>query len=473
LEISRPVVICDLDDTLIKTDLLFESVLKLIKTKPWLLFLLPLWLLRGKAFIKTRVAQEVTLDPSSLPYREEILRHLRSRRDDGHFVVLASASHHSFVRVIADYCQCFDQAQGTSETVNLKSEHKLRWIESNISKPFEYIGDSAADLPIWQKSSHALLVNPSQSVLEKVKSLGINHDTHFDSSFSAASVIRQLRVHQWVKNALIAVPLIAAHKVSSFELWRNVLIGIMSFSFLASLVYVMNDMLDVENDRRHPTKKNRPFASGALPIRYGLLLMLGLGIASFSLASIIGKEFLIVLLLYFVVNIFYSIRLKEVVMLDVVILASFYTMRLMAGSAATSTPISQWLLSFSIFFFLGLAMVKRYTELLRVVGKSQMALLGRGYGGEDKIAVLVMGISSSMLSILILALYFSSSDVQGLYSNPTRLWALAPLFLYWNGRVWMLANRGQVNDDPVVFAVRDRQSWVVLGLAGALIAAAA
>jgi 4-hydroxybenzoate polyprenyltransferase len=232
-------------------------------------------------------------------------------------------------------------------------------------------------------------------------------------------------------------------------------------------------MLDVENDRRHPTKKNRPFAAGVLPIRYGLLMMLVLGIASVSLGAILGLEFLTVLALYFGVNLAYSTRFKEVVMLDVVILASFYTMRLMAGSAATSTPISHWLLSFSTFFFLGLAMVKRYTELRRVVGKSQNAMYGRGYGAEDKTPVLVMGISSSMLSILILALYFSSDDVQGLYSNPSRLWALAPLLLYWSGRVWLLANRGDVHDDPVVFAVKDPQSWVVLGLAAVLVISAA
>ena len=271
----------------------------------------------------------------------------------------------------------------------------------------------------------------------------------------------------------MAVPLVAAHKLGSPDLWRNVLIGCASFSLLASLVYVMNDMLDVENDRRHPTKKNRPFASGFLPIRHGLGLILFLALGSFSLASLLGTEFIAVLGLYFGVNVLYSTRLKEVVMLDVVILASFYTMRLMAGSAATHTPISHWLLSFSTFFFLGLAMVKRYTELRRVVGKSQNALHGRGYGAEDKVPVLVMGISSSMLSILILALYFSSVDVQGLYSNPTRLWALAPLLLYWNGRVWMLANRGQVDDDPVVFAVKDIQSWLVLSLAGFLALAAA
>ena len=468
-----PVTICDLDDTLVKTDLLFESVLKLIRTKPLASLALPLWLMRGKAYTKEQVANLVNLDPSSLPYREEILRHVRSRRDDGNIVILASASHHSFVKSIADHCQCFDMAHGSSGSINLKSEKKLEWIKANVEKPFEYIGDSTSDLAIWKKASHAILVNPSKHVLGKIKSLGISHETIYDGKTSFKLILKQLRIHQWIKNALLIIPALAAHKLSSPEILRNVVIGGFSFSFIASLVYVMNDMLDVENDRRHPTKKNRPFASGFLPIRHGFFMMLLLGVASVSLGSLLGPEFIGVLALYLGVNILYSTRLKEVVMLDVVVLASFYTMRLMAGSAATSTPISHWLLSFSTFFFLGLAMVKRYTELRRVIGKSHSALHGRGYGVEDKIPVLIMGITSSMLSILILALYFSSSDVQGLYAHPTRLWALAPLLLYWNGRVWMLANRGQVDDDPVVFAVKDLQSWVVLIITAGLIIAAA
>jgi 4-hydroxybenzoate polyprenyltransferase/phosphoserine phosphatase len=467
------VTICDLDDTLIKTDLLFESVLKLIRTKPLASLSLPLWLMRGKAYTKEQVAHLVNLDPSSLPYRDEILRHVRARRYDGNQVILASASHHSFVKSIADHCQCFDMAHGSSGSINLKSEKKLEWIKANVGKPFEYIGDSRSDLAIWKKASHAILVNPSKHVLGKIKSLGIPHETIYDGKTSFKLILKQLRIHQWIKNALLIIPALAAHKLSSLEIFRSVLIGSLSFSFIASLVYVMNDMLDVENDRRHPTKKNRPFASGFLPIRHGFLMMLLLGLASLLLGSLLGPEFLSVLALYFGVNVLYSTRLKEAVMLDVVILASFYTMRLMAGSAATATPISSWLLSFSTFFFLGLAMVKRYTELRRVVGKSQSVLHGRGYGVEDKIPVLIMGITSSMLSILILALYFSSSDVQGLYNHPTRLWALAPLLLYWNGRVWMLANRGQVDDDPVVFAVKDIQSWVVLIITAGLITAAA
>jgi 4-hydroxybenzoate polyprenyltransferase/phosphoserine phosphatase len=467
------VTICDLDDTLIKTDLLFESVLKMVRTKPLVSLYLPFWLLRGKAYTKERVAAQVKLDPAHLPYREDILRHVRARRDDGTQVVLASASHQSFVHSIANYCQCFDMAHGSSGSVNLKSENKLKWIKENFEKPFEYIGDSAADIPIWSQASRAVLVNPSKKVLKKIQASGIPHQVFTDNHSTLKPMIKQLRVHQWIKNAILAVPLLAPNKIGQLALWQNVLCGIASFSFLASAVYVMNDMLDVENDRRHPTKKNRPFAAGVLPIRYGLLMMLVLGIASVSLGAILGLEFLTVLALYFGVNLAYSTRFKEVVMLDVVILASFYTMRLMAGSAATSTPISHWLLSFSTFFFLGLAMVKRYTELRRVVGKSQNAMYGRGYGAEDKTPVLVMGISSSMLSILILALYFSSDDVQGLYSNPSRLWALAPLLLYWSGRVWLLANRGDVHDDPVVFAVKDPQSWVVLGLAAVLVISAA
>lgn len=462
-------VICDLDDTLLRTDLLFESVLKLIRTKPWLIIKLPGWFLKGKAHAKAAIAQHVKLDPALLPYRDDVLRLVKARRQAGAKTVLLSASNQELVSSISNYCQCFDDAGGSSDSINLKGKQKLAWIESRYPGPFEYIGDSSADIPIWKKSAHAVLINPSSSTTSKLKSLGTSCEVLDDRPNLVRLITKQLRVNQWVKNILIAVPLISAHKITDLDLLAKTILAMISFSMIASMVYVMNDMLDVENDRKHPTKKERPFASGKLPIKTGFFLAPILGVASFAVASLLGWKFSGVIAIYFIVNIIYSIRLKEEVMLDVVTLASFYTMRLMAGSAATDIIISQWLLSFSTFFFLGLAMVKRYTELLRIVSRNHNALHGRGYTGEDKIPVLVMGITCSMLSILILALFFASPDVQVLYREPYRLWMLAPILLFWTGRIWLLTQRGQVDDDPVVFAMKDKVSLAALVYIGLVI----
>lgn len=467
---TLPVVICDLDDTLVRTDLLFESVLKLIRTKPWLLAKLPGWLLHGKAYTKTAIAQQINLDPALLPYREDVLRLVKARRQAGSKTILLSASNQNLVTSISDHCQCFDEAKGSSDTVNMKGKNKLTWIESERLGEFEYIGDSSADLPIWQRSAQAVLVNPTRSIKDKVRSFGKPTEIISDQPNTIQLILKQLRTHQWIKNILITVPLVSAHKITELDVLLRTVIGMISFSLIASMVYVLNDMLDVENDRRHPTKKERPFASGRLPIKTGFFLAPVLGVCSFAVASYLGAAFSSVIALYFLTNILYSIRLKEEIMLDVVTLASFYTMRLMAGSAATDIAISQWLLSFSTFFFLGLAMVKRYTELLRIVGKNQKALHGRGYMGEDRMPVLMMGISCSMISILILALFFASPDVQVLYNNPGRLWMTAPILLFWTGRIWLLTHRGQVDDDPVVFAVKDRVSLAVMVYIGLVIA---
>ncbi len=456
------ILVCDLDDTLIKTDIFFESLLKLIRTNPLKILALPLWLSRGRAYTKNQILKFAKIDPSTLPYRQEVLRYLRDRKAQGAKIILASASNHEVVQSIAEHCQCFDHAQGSTSSHNLKSKAKLDWINRTFPGPFEYIGDSSADLTIWQKSSHAVMVNPSRHIAGKVKTFGITTTTIHDFTPRGRLIIKQMRVHQWVKNALLAIPMLAAHKVQSFDTWQSLFVGIASFSLIASMVYVINDMLDVENDRKHPTKKNRPFAAGSLPLKIGFVLAPALGFSSILLAMWLGSDFYHLIIAYLAINLFYSTRLKETIMLDVVILASFYTLRLMAGSAATNIAISHWLLSFSTFFFLGLALVKRYTELLRVVGKSQRALHGRGYSGEDKIPVLIMGIACSLMSILILSLYFSSPEIRVLYGRHQILWSLAPLMLFWTGRIWLITNRGQIHDDPVVFAVKDKISWLLL-----------
>jgi len=445
----------------------------MLKTKPRLVFVLPFWVLRGRAFTKAKIAAHVHLNAAALPYRQEVLEYVRECQQKGAKTILASASNQNVVQEVANHCACFHATQGSSDSVNLKSERKLKWITEHVSETFEYIGDSKSDLPIWQKASRAILVNPDKSVLSRVKTFGIDYTVIHDAHPIGNLIIKQMRVHQWVKNLLLAVPIIAAHKTHSLDAVLKVVVGILSFSMIASMVYIVNDLLDIEHDRHHPTKKRRPFASGNLPIKVGFFIAPALAITGLSLALLLGVPFVGVLALYVLTNLLYSTKLKEIIMLDVVILASFYTMRLLAGSVAANIPISHWLLSFSTFFFLGLAMVKRYTELLRVADDAQTPVLGRGYNNRDKQPVLVMGICASMISILVLALYFSSSDTLALYAHPNRLWLMAPLMLFWSGRVWLMTHRGEIDDDPVVFAVKDVTSWVVLLCATLITVAAA
>lgn len=466
----------DLDGTLIKTDLFWESLLLLLKRSPLLIFAVPLWLWHGKAYLKREINRRVRLDVTALPYNDDVVDYLRSERRRGRTLVLATASRLELAGAVAAHLGLFDQVLGT-ETVNLKGTAKRKALEERFgSRGYDYIGNSSADLPVWGHANQALIVSRSPSLVARVREAGITVGRVFEEQRSLIRVLlKALRVHQWAKNLLVFVPLISSHQVLQGSSVLAALIAFFSFSLCASGVYILNDCLDLEADRHHPKKKHRPFAAGTLSIPAGLALSLGCLIVSFASAMVLPTPFFFVLAVYFVLTTSYSLYVKQFVLIDVIVLAQLYTVRVYAGGAAAGIVPSHWLLTFSLFMFLSLALMKRFTEIKLVShtdhasGLDQGDLRGRGYRTTDAEHIASIGSSSGLVAVLVLALYISSKEVLALYSRPEVLWLVCPVMLYWITRAWMLAYRDRMDDDPVVFAVRDQKSYIVAFLIGVIL----
>jgi len=468
---SQPLCI-DCDGTLIRTDLLHESVLLLVKASPLSLLKLPFWLMKGKAHLKQQIAQRVSLNAQSLPYEPEVLELIKQARTQGRNVVLATASPRGQAEAIATHLALFDRVEATDANTNLAGHNKAAHLEKLFGRGgFDYAGNSRADLPVWAASAGAIVVSSSQSlqkaaaasvaVLQVVKPL----------PQSLKVYAKAIRVHQWLKNLLVFVPVLAAHQISPGPI-KAALLAFVSFSLCASAVYVINDLLDLSSDRLHARKRNRPFASGALPISQGLVMAPALLLTSALIATQLPLAFAATLLAYFVVTCLYSFWLKNQVIVDVLMLASLYTSRIIAGSAATLIVPSFWLLAFSMFMFLSLAIVKRYSEMLVAIQQNKTKAAGRGYLVSDMPVLVSLGASAGYMAILILALYVNSPDLNGLYPRRWALWLALPPLLYWISRVWMKTHRGEMHDDPVVFAATDKQSWILAVLIGCALLAA-
>jgi len=461
----------DLDGTLIRTDMLHENVLGLAKVSPVSLLSLVGWLARGKAHLKHQVAERVTVDPAGLPYNEQVLDLIREARAAGRPVVLATASPLSVAQAIADHLGLFDDVIATDPTTNLAAGNKAEALVARYGRQgFDYAGNHRHDLPIFAVSRNAHLVSSSGGLRRSAQRHNDNV-AHIDvAGGGLKSWIKALRLHQWLKNALIFVPLLAAKAEGDHGLLLAACLAFLAFGLFASSVYVLNDLLDLQADRQHRTKRRRPFASGAIPVAYGVVAAPLLMAASVGLAiGFLPGIFLEVLLVYGAITTAYSFYLKRQVVVDVLLLATLYTIRILAGAAATHIKPSFWLLAFSMFIFLCLAMAKRYSELRQAMDK-QGTLAGRGYMPSDLPVVLAMGSGSGLVAVLILALYTQSEIVPAHYPAPEWLWMVPPVMLYWVVRLWMKANRGEVDDDPVVFAARDWQSLVVAAMMGCLFA---
>jgi 4-hydroxybenzoate polyprenyltransferase len=463
-QLDRPLCV-DLDGTLLATDVLWESLLLLLKQKPFSFFLLPLWLLKGKAFFKRQLANRVALNPASLPYRENVLSLLQEERGVGRELILATASDQQVADSIAQHLGIFSTVLASDGQVNLSGRRKLEALKKHVDgKGFDYAGDAAVDLPLWQAAHQAILVHPSPRVLKKARRVASVHRVLPSPKFRISYLVKALRVHQWIKNILLFVPLALAHKVGEPELVVKVIFAFVAYSLCASGVYVLNDLLDLESDRLHPRKRNRPFASGILPLKMGVQLVPFLLAGGFSLAALfLPPLFRLALGLYFVLTTAYSLCLKSILIVDVIVLAGLYAFRVLAGALAAGVSLSPWLLMFSIFFFLSLAFVKRYSELCMLLGSSLAPNKARGYVIADIETVRSIGTVSGCLSVLVLALYTSSREVVELYSHPVLLWLIEPFLLYWIIRIWFLAHRGKLDDDPIVFAGKDPTSYAVGG----------
>jgi 4-hydroxybenzoate polyprenyltransferase len=461
----------DCDGTLIASDLLYEAFFLMLKQYPLGLFLLPIWLLKGKAYLKQRLAEKVTFNWETLPYREEMIKLIKDEKSNQRKIVLATASPMAWAQGIANHLNCFDEVLATSKTSNLSGSNKAaKLVELYGEKGFDYAGDNKVDLKVWQHAAGAIVVSKNNHLVNNISIPVLQTIKPKVSNF--ITYVKALRVHQWLKNMLVIIPLLAAHQIGVLESLLQVFYAFIAFSLCASSVYVLNDLLDLESDRVHIRKRKRPFAACTIPIWQGMLMIPLLLIISFSIALLLPKAFLIVLISYFIMTLAYSIKLKQQVIVDVMMLAGLYTMRIIAGAAATGIKPSFWLLAFSMFIFLSLAMVKRYSELLITLQANKNEPAGRGYTVNDLPVLMAIGVSAGLGSVLIFALYINSPDTNQMYQNTIWLWLVPPILLYWVSRIWMKAHRGQVDDDPVVFAAKDWQSIFVLIASASIFAAA-
>jgi 4-hydroxybenzoate polyprenyltransferase len=466
---AENVALCvDLDGTLLKSDVLYESLLALLSHNPFYLFLLPFWLLRGKAALKHEIASRVELDASTLPYDERLVSLLRETPARPR--VLCTATNAKFAHHIAQHLGVFDQVLASDDSLNLSGHRKASaLVERFGERGFDYAGNERIDLDVWSRSRGAWVVNGSESLARRAARV-TTVDRHLPvRRGSLKTWIKAIRVHQWLKNLLVFLPLLASHRFYDVASVLQTGMAFLAFGLCASGVYVLNDLLDLPSDRRHPRKRLRAFAAGTLPLLHGLMAAPALTLAGFTLAWLVGPLFALVLAGYYVMTLAYSLRLKRVVMVDVVVLAGLYTIRIIGGAAAIDASLSFWLLAFSMFIFLSLAMLKRYTELATMLANGQGKASGRGYEVNDLPLIQSLGAASGYLAVLVFALYINSPESLALYGRPQVLWLICPMLLYWISRAWIKAHRGGMDDDPVVFAVTDRVSQVVIAICGLLV----
>lgn len=462
-----PVPLCvDLDGTLIKSDMLWESFVRLMRQNPLSLLAAPFWLLRGRACLKDNIARRVTVDSATLPYHAAFLDHVQLLKRQARPLVLATASDMKLAKPIADHVGVFDEVLASDGTLNLRGQNKLTTLTERYGpRGFDYAGNSSVDLAVWRGVRKAVVVNSSSGLVKKARQLAEVSDVFPRERTPLAALVAALRPHQWVKNLIVFLPLIASHQLTNTELLLRSVLTFVAFCLCASALYLLNDLLDLDADRQHPTKCRRPFAAGDLPISAGLNLIPLLLAGGFLAAAFVDKSVLWVLTGYVAAVCLYSWWLKRVFLVDALILAGFYTIRLVAGHEATHVPYSPWLLSFSLSLFLCLALLKRFQELVEMKARHQTQAKGRGYTLADINLVAVLGLISGGIATVVLALYVKSDQVLTLYTRPALLLLACPFLLAWLVRLWRLAKKDALNSDPVAFALRDPFSYatVVLG----------
>ncbi len=460
----------DLDGTLFKGDMTVESSLLLLKNDP-LLFLRALpALFKGKSPFKRIVAQNVTVNPAFLPWNREFLEFLRKEKIAGRRLLLVSASDEILVKQAGDHVGIFDESIGSNGIENLKSGKKAQYLVDRFGeKGFDYAGNDEPDFKVWERARNAVVVNASAFVESAAKKqYNVSHVFKKERT-KPLSVLESLRVYQWLKNLLLLLPLILAHKVLDLDLWSKAIIAFLAFSLCASAIYVVNDAFDLEADRMHARKRFRPLPAGDIQIVDAFLLA-GLCLAGAVLMCFAEPfGFFLCLLSYFTACAAYSFYLKRIPLVDILILALLYVLRVLSGGVAVGVDVSHWLLAFSMFMFLSLACVKRYSELFQLRTTNGNRAHGRGYEADDIDHIGTLGAASGYISVLVLAMYISSSEITVLYHQPRWLWLSCPMMLYWISRVWLLAHRGRMNEDPILFAATDKASYAVALLCFALL----
>jgi 4-hydroxybenzoate polyprenyltransferase len=457
--VQKPLCV-DLDGTLVRTDVLVEGFLSIISNGRAVSILPKLWSTSRSAF-KQKVGVFSSLGPDLLPYNEEFLQFLRAQKAGGRKIILATAADAKIATAIADKLGLFDEVIASDGAQNLKGENKARELVRRFGRNgFEYAGNDRADLAVWRVADGMVLVGASPDVATKARELGkvVAEFPERKSRWSAA--LRAMRPHQWTKNLLVFVPLLASRQLTDIPNLVAAILAFVSLSATASSIYIFNDLMDIEADRRHPRKRKRPFASATLPILAGAFLAVGLFAAGMTFAALAGATYFVAI--YAAASLCYSLVFKTYPLLDVFFLAALYTLRIVTGGDATNHPVTLWLMAFSGFTFLSLALVKRVGEL-GVAGKTEVGTLNarRGYVAEDRPVLMAFGVASATASAVVLALFIGTSAAFQPYRSPEILWCLIPLILFWQMRLWLATNRGHMHDDPIVYASRDWVSWLV------------
>jgi 4-hydroxybenzoate polyprenyltransferase len=449
-----------MDGTLIKVDSLQESLLELFKKNPFLIFMALFHLLKGKSNFKSYIAHYVDLNFASIPLNQSVVQYIKNHRNDYEKIHLITGSFEKNAFALNEVLPLFDEVNGTTKDFNLIGKNKADYICQKYSS-YDYIGDSSADFHVWEKANKAIYAGSNKRIWKRLRENNINSEQiHIPKKSFLITLIKALRVHQWTKNLLLFVPLILSHNYNNTHLIIKTVLGFFAFSFISSSVYLLNDLTDLSADRAHKTKKFRPIPAGDFShtnalITTGILLIFG-----FILSTQLPVTYGITLGIYFIITSAYSFRLKKIAILDVMILATLFTIRLLAGHHIIEITISPWLLTFSIFIFSSLACLKRSTELSNKL-PSKVLIIGRGYQANDFQVINQIGVTTGIIASLVMALYLNSPTVLKLYSRPEILWAICPFLLFWIGRLWLLANRGQVHDDPVVYIIKDKVSLII------------
>ena len=477
--LRRGVPLCvDLDGTLVKSDTLVDSVLALARQHPAKLLEVPGWIAQGKAAFKQHVTSAVQLDVEHLPYNQPLLEWLRAEHGEGRAVYLATAADRRLADRVAEHLGLFAGVLASDGETNLAGGNKLAAFRAQFGESFCYIGNASPDTELLQACESPMVANPHRSLRGGLRRAGVIPARTFDDRTPAIkSWLRAVRLHQWAKNTLIFVPLLLAHAWNMAAIAAAAL-SFLSFGLCASATYIINDLLDIEADRRHPRKRRRPFAAGDISAFAGVAAVIGMMLVSVALALLVPRLFAAMpgghpllkplrfigwLGLYTVTTLAYSFYLKRKLLLDVFVLSGLYTVRILAGSAATDVPVSAWLAGFSVFFFLSLAFVKRFSELESLRERGGAVSNGRGYWIGDLEQLRALGTGAAYAAVVVMTLYINNAETARLYAHQVRLWLVVPVLLLWLSQVWMLTSRGEMHDDPVVWAITSKRS-LLMGL---------
>src|SRR6202789_3927458 len=482
----RPgVALCvDLDGTLVKSDTLLDTVLVVARQRPFDLLQIPAWIGQGRAAFKRHLTAAVSLDVEHLPYNRPLLEYLRLQHGEGRAIYLATAADRTLAERVAEYLGIFAGVLASDGATNLAGGNKLAAFRAQVGDEFCYIGNAQPDVELLAACQSPMVANPDRALRTGMKRTGTIAAAMFDDRVPALrSWLKAIRLHQWAKNTLIFVPLLLAHQWNP-RTFGGAITAFLSFGMCASATYIVNDLLDLEADRRHASKRRRPFAAGDLSAISGVGMVCLLMAGALALAVAVPPlfhalpgtvqlvrpySFLEWLGFYSAVTLSYSLYLKRKLLLDVFVLSGLYTVRILAGSAATGIPLSAWLAGFSVFFFLSLAFVKRFSELESLRERGGSVTNGRGYFVSDLEQLRALGTGAAYAAVVVLTLYINNPETNVLYQHPVRLWMVVPGLLLWLTRGWRLASRGDMHDDPVVFAITDKRSLLLGVLMAAVV----